>query len=89
MDLTYQILVIFFSFIYGMFIYFSLTLFKKIKLLNKIKILFQLLFCFAHVIIFYFILYKLNFGILNFYEYIFIFLGMLFCKEFYYNTKKD
>jgi hypothetical protein len=89
MDLSLQILSIFFSFIYGMFIYFSLNLYKKIKISQKINIIFQIIFCFTHVILFYLLLYKLNFGILNYYEFIFILLGIIFCKEFYYTTKKD
>lgn len=87
MILGLQIKIIFYSFIYGIFFYISLRLFKKITFKNKIlKYFMQFIFCILNIFLFYFLLYKINYGILNYYELIFFFVGMFFCQSFYFNN---
>ena len=89
MSLDDQFKVIFFSFIYGMFFLASLKVLNLIKFKRKpVKILGELIFCFLHVIIFYFLLYKINYGILNYYIVIFLVCGGLFCQLLYFTDKK-
>lgn len=88
MNLETQFKVIFFSFIYGMFFMYTFNLLKKMNLKRKlIKYMFEFLFCILHISLFYFLLYKINYGILNYYIFIFLVLGGIFCKVFYYNDK--
>lgn len=85
MGLENQFKVIFYSFIYGMFFLVTLRLMKLIKIRKKIlKIIIEFFFCFIHVIIFYFLLYKINYGSLNYYMIIFLILGGLFCQLLYF-----
>jgi hypothetical protein len=89
MDLQEQFKVIFYSFIYGMFFITTLRLFKFIHLRNKIVNFFiELIFCLLHSSLFYFLLYNINKGILNYYIVIFLIIGAYFCKLFYFNDKK-
>lgn len=90
MVLEEQIKVIFFSFIYGMFYYFSYKLFKSIKFRKRyFKIFFELMFNMSHSILFFILLYILNGGILNFYLLLFFILGNIFCHFLYFKDKKD
>ena len=89
MILEEQIKVIFYSFIYGILflgLYKSFN-FKKIKRKN-IKSFASFLFCILNAILFYFILYKINNGILNYYIVIFFIIGVFFCKVLYFGDKK-
>ena len=71
---------------------FFLASFKALKLVkfkkNLLKVLCEVLFCFFHVITFYFLLYKINYGILNYYIVIFLICGGLFCQLLYFKDKK-
>ena len=68
MNLDEQFRVIFYSFIYGMFFLATLRYFKKINVSNFIlKCILELFFLILHVCFFYFLLYKLNNGILSIY----------------------
>lgn len=90
MNLESQFKVIFYSFIYGMFFVFSLKLFKMINLKKKIiKVVGELLFCFSHIIIFYYLLYKIDYGILNYYIVIFLIGGGVFCQLLYFSDKNS
>lgn len=85
MELENQFKVIFYSFIYGMFFLVTLRLMKLIKTRKKIlKIIIEFFFCFIHVIIFYFLLYRINYGSLNYYMIIFLIFGGLFCQLLYF-----
>lgn len=89
MSLENQFKVIFYSFVYGMFFIATLKALKLIKTRKKIlKILCEFFFCFIHVIIFYFLLYKINNGNLNYYMAIFLFFGGLFCQQLYFKDNK-
>ena len=85
MGLENQFKVIFYSFIYGMFFLVTLRLMKLIKIRKKIlKIIIEFFFCFIHVIIFYFLLYKINYGSLNYYMIIFLIFVCLFFQLLYF-----
>lgn len=85
MILENQFKVIFYSFIYGMFFVATLKALKLIKIKKKIlKIFNEFFFCFTHVTVFYFLLYKINYGNLNYYMIIFLFLGGIFCQLLYF-----
>ena len=88
MNLESQFKVIFYSFIYGMFFVATSKVFKIIKI-KKIflKVLFELLFCFFHVIVFYSLLYRIDYGILNYYIVFFLIVGGSFCQLFYFKDK--
>ena len=90
MTLEEQFKVLFYSFIYGMFFLSSLSLFNLIKIKKKIvKFMLEILFVLSHVIIFYLLLYKINYGVLSFYIFLSFIFGILFCKVLYFsNTKK-
>ena len=89
MKLENQFKVIFYSFIYGMFFVATFKLFKLLKIKNRIlKIISELVFCFFHMGLFYFFLYKIDYGMLNYYIFIFLILGGLFCHLFYFKDKK-
>ncbi len=89
MNLEEQIKVIFFAFSYGIISYFIYNVYKLKKIKGKIiKYLFEFLLCFINVCIFYFLLYKINGGILNIYVLIFLILGEFFCKVLIFNDKK-
>lgn len=88
MNLESQFKVIFFSFIYGMFFvstYKAFVIFKIRKWFNKFIL--SLLFCLFHLFLFYFLLYKIDNGVLNMYVFIFLFLGGMFCKLLYFKDK--
>jgi len=89
MELQEQFKVIFYSFIYGMFFITTLRVFKHIMIKNKfIKFFLELIFCLLHSSLFYYLLYNINRGILNYYIIIFLIIGAYFCKLFYFNDKK-
>ena len=88
MSLEEQFKVIFYSFIYGMFYYATFKFLKKICFKKRIfKFLVQFLFSILHVILFYFLLFLINGGIINYYNLIFLVIGMFFCHFLYF--KKD
>lgn len=88
MNLESQFKVIFYSFIYGMFFVSTFKAFKMIKFKKKfMKILLELLFCLFHVNIFYALLYKIDYGILNYYIVIFLIIGGFFCQLLYFEDK--
>ena len=90
MTLEEQFKVLFYSFIYGMFFLSSLRLFNLIKIKKRVvKFILEMLFVLSHVIIFYLLLYKINYGSLSFYIFLSFIFGILFCKVLYFpNTKK-
>ena len=90
MTLEEQFKVLFYSFIYGMFFLSSLRLFNLIKVKKSVvKFMIEMLFVLSHVIIFYLLLYKINYGSLSFYIFLSFIFGILFCKVLYFsNTKK-
>ena len=68
MSLEEQFRVIFYSFAYGMFFLSTVKLIKCIKVKKTLsRFLMELLFMIFHVILFYFLLYKINGGIISFY----------------------
>lgn len=90
MNLEDQFKVIFYSFIYGMFFITTLKILKLFKFSKKtVKIISEFLFCVLHIIIFYYLLYKIDYGILNYYIVIFLLLGGLFCQLLYFKDKKS
>ena len=85
MNLEEQIKVLFFSFVYGMFLFYTIKLLKKVKITNIVNnILVNIFFFTCHAVMFYFLLYKINGGILSFYIAISLLLGTIFCKVFYF-----
>lgn len=89
MNLEEQFKVILYSFSYGMILFFMYKLFKMIIFKKKLlKYISQLIFCTLNVVLFYFLLYKINNGILNFYIFLFLLLGVFFCKVFYFDKEK-
>lgn len=89
MSLENQFKVIFYSFIYGMLFLSTYKILKRLKFKkNILKIIMEFLFCILHAILFYFLLYKINNGMLSFYILIFLILGGLFCQLLYFNDKK-
>lgn len=88
MNLETQFKVIFYSFVYGMFFIATFKGLKKIKLKkNFFKVLLELLFCFFHAITFYFLLYRIDYGILGYYIIVFVILGGIFCQLLYFKDK--
>lgn len=88
MNLELQFKVIFYCFIYGILFFSTLKLVKRIKIKNILyKFLIELLFIVSHTLLFYFLLYKINGGILNFYVFLFLIFGSFFCKVFYFSNK--
>ncbi|HIU40514.1 MAG TPA: hypothetical protein IAB68_04360 [Candidatus Aphodocola excrementigallinarum] len=90
MNLDEQFRVIFYSFIYGMFFLFTFKLFRLIKIKKLFyKFVLELIFFMLHVTLFYFLLYKINGGMLSSYIIIFLILGCISCHLLYFNDKKD
>lgn len=86
MNLEEQIKVLFFSFMYGMFLFYTIKLLKKVKTKKIIRnILINILFFICHAVLFYLFLYKINGGITSFYIVISLLLGVIFCKVFYFD----
>jgi len=86
MDLSTQVITLFFSFLYGIF--FELTLhgtgsliYHKSKLICYVS---TFLFIISHVILYFIILQKINYGIVHIYSIISFILGFMFM----YITKK-
>ena len=85
MILSDQIKVLFYAFIYGMFLMSTLKLYKKIKFKKYVfKVLSEFLFCVFNVCCFYYLLYKINNGVLSIYIFVMLFLGVIFCKVLYF-----
>lgn len=90
MNLEEQFKVIFYSFIYGMFFLSTIKGLRYFKIKKNIyKFIMQLIFMLLHVSLFYYLLYKINGGILSIYVAIFFAIGMFFCKVLYFNDKKS
>lgn len=90
MELEEQFKVVFYSFLYGMFFITTLKTLKFVKINNKIiKFIIELMFCLLHSSLFYYLLYNINKGILNYYIIIFLIVGAYFCKLFYFGDKKS
>lgn len=83
MILSVQIKVIFYSFMYGMLYYCLLNFLKK----NKYKKVFIYLVNIILSVIFYYLLYKINNGELSIYIFIFLIIGVIFSKLFYFSNK--
>ena len=88
MNLELQFKTFFISFIYGLLYYnlFKILLLFKIKK-KLIKIVSYFIFNILNSIFFFYLIYKINGGILNYYVLIFFLLGVYFCKVFYYGNK--
>lgn len=89
MNLEEQFKVIFYSFIYGMFFLATLRMFLMLKI-KKIfqRFITELIFLLCHATLFYFLLYKINNGIISIYIPILFILGMAFCHFLYFEDKK-
>ena len=88
MFLDVQLKVFFFSFIYGIFVYFfyrNILLLKTKKYMVKFSLNFFC--CMLIVFLFYFLLYKINYGELNYYIFILFAIGCYFCHLLYYKDK--
>lgn len=89
MNLQEQFKVIFYSITYGMFFLASYILFRKLQLKKKIfKILLEFIFCIFHIILFYYLLYKINFGVITVYAILFLFVGGFFCHLLYFKNER-
>lgn len=88
MDLERQFKVIFYAFSYGI-LFISTYRFLRLIIFKKLffKYLTEFFFCITHLIVFYFFLYKINNGIINMYVPLFLILGGIFCKVFYFSDK--
>ena len=90
MILEEQIKIIFLSFIYGILFYSGYKLLKHIKIKKRItRYVIELIFCVMNSLLFYYLIYKINGGILSYYIFIFVIIGNLFCHLLYFNEKKD
>ena len=90
MNINEQIMVIFYSFIYGMFYLSTLRYYRKIEPKNLIlKYLLGFIFMLLHTTLFYVLLYKLNNGMLSIYIVICFVLGCFFCHFLYFGDKKS
>ena len=77
MTLEEQFKVLFYSFIYGMFFLSSLRIFNLIKVKKRVvKFMLEMLFVLSHIIIFYLLLYKINYGSLSFYIFLSFIIGL-------------
>lgn len=83
MILKNQILTIIFSIIYGFFFYLLIYLNKKVLFNKSIikRIISNLLFIIDMVLIYFIIIKIVNNGVLTYYSYIFIIIGMLIQKN--------
>lgn len=77
MSLKLQIISITFSFLYGVFFAGIILLFKNYLYHNNkyLKIIFNFIFCIINTMIYFFLLSKINEGILHYYLFIAIILG--------------
>lgn len=90
MNLEEQFKVMFFSFIYGMFFLSTVKALKNIKYKKIIyRFIAELIFMIIHVLLFYFLLYKINGGILSVYIALFFLVGLFFCRLLYFSDKKS
>lgn len=81
MTLLVQIKVILYTFMYSLISYYF---YYKIK--NIVVKFIYLPFCTS---IYYYLLYKINGGIINVYTLFFVIIGLLFCKVFYFDKKNN
>lgn len=89
MTLEIQFKVLMYSFIYGMFICASIKFNKRINIKNKLlKYAFNFFYCILLASLFYFLLYKINYGELNYYMFVLLCLGYMFCHFVYFKDKK-
>lgn len=79
MDLITQIKLVLFSFLFGIFFAFMLDVnCKYINSKRKIyRTIFTIFFMFFHVLLYFWILQKINSGILHYYSFLCILLGVL------------
>lgn len=79
MNLITQIKLVLFSFLFGIFLAFMLDVnCKYINSKRKIyRILFTIFFMLFHVLLYFWILQKINSGILHYYSFLCILLGLL------------
>ena len=83
MDLTIQIISFFFSFLYGVFLFFIYRV-SSAFFLNKnyfIKISFYLLYGIGLLLLYFFSLLLINNGIIHIYFYLFLAFGFLLCYQ--------
>lgn len=87
MNLEIQIKVLFYSFIFGMFLEFYLKLINKITF-KKLIMKFLLIYSISIIlpVLFYYLLYKINYGQINLYVFLSMFIGMRFCHRLYYKA---
>lgn len=89
MNLEEQFKVIFYSFVYGMFFLATIKCLKKIPFKKvAIRFIVSLAFMLSHVSLFYYLLYKINGGMLSFYIILFLSFGAFFCQLLYFGDKK-
>jgi len=84
MNLIIQIQTLVFSFVYGMFFQYTVCLNYKylVKSNTYVKILVNFLFVIDHVLLYFFLLLKINNGILHLYFFISFLLGIVFLEKF-------
>lgn len=83
MILSIQIKVLFYSFMYGVLYYCSLKFLKYLKCKKVFIYIINIILS----ILFYYLLYKINNGELSIYIFIFLILGVIFSKVFYFSNK--
>lgn len=89
MSLKEQLYTILFSIIYGAISYIMFILNKRFILERNIfkKFIFNFIFILDSVLIYFIILRYLNDGILTYYSYLFIFLGIIILRTIIYKIK--
>ncbi|NLL45024.1 MAG: hypothetical protein GX247_05110 [Mollicutes bacterium] len=79
MPLKIQILMLGYSFLYGIFFSFSGRLNHKLIYNEKkiIKVIFTFLFLLVNILLYFYFLIKINYGIIHFYSFLAIILGFI------------
>ena len=89
MSLFIQFKMIFITFIYGLFFYFSFNVSKKVLIHSKklMKIILNTLFMIDHALIYFILIKSINNSVLHIYLFIFFILGIFF-YDYYFTQKK-
>lgn len=91
MGLKVQIISFVVSFGYGVFFYLSLELNSKLLYSSHfiVRIIVSFLFVFFHVLLYFLIMMRINYGYIHFYFFLFIMGGYSLCKAIYKKFVKD
>lgn len=86
MSITIQIKVLYYSFFSGIIFYLVQRILRNIKRKEVEKILIYIINI-IFFLLYYYLLYKINYGILSSYLFISFIIGMFFCKILYFKRK--